>query len=127
MGKSGTRGAKDFEKSMKQINLNDILASVGRKNIESAAKASLVLQETYTFLEAKKMGDFWWKPSTWKNGILKIMVEHPAAAQIIYGYSEECKEHLQKKFPQYEIKEIRTEIGKEPKEKKIVYIGFPKK
>lgn len=111
---------------MKQINLNDILAAVGRKNIEASAKASLVLQETRQFLTEKNMGDFWWQPITWKNGVLKIMVEHPTGAQMIYGHIEECKEHLHEKFPQYTVTDIRTEIGKKPEEKKVIYVNLKK-
>lgn len=95
---------------MKQIDIKDILGAVGRKNIEQAAKASLVLQEAQKFLSEKITQEFQWKPLTWKNGILRIAVEHSAGAHIIYGHTAETIEHLKTKFPTYDFREIRTEI-----------------
>jgi len=96
---------------MQKITVADVLQAAERKHIASPAKAAMVLQEVRRFLEKKKhMKDFWWEARTWENGVVTIVVEHSAAAQIVYGYTEECKQYLQKVFPTYTVSSVRVYI-----------------
>ncbi|QQS59694.1 hypothetical protein IPN35_02325 [Candidatus Peregrinibacteria bacterium] len=97
---------------MKRITQADLFATAERKHISSSAKAALVLQRANVFFQDFFSGDSSYIcAEVWKEGVLFVSVESPAVAMKVYSASEDLLEILQKDFPYFRFREVRTRIS----------------